>query len=91
MKSILLKFLTRNGEQAYHKVDAEGKDQSFMDKQIAKKVATDHVLSKKPLIIKIKIKISWLAVKVDLPKQIRQGLKKYGAEEDKDYTIEVRT
>lgn len=90
MKAIVLKFLTKNGEKAYHQVDAEGESQSKMDRAIGNRVASDHILSQDPLIVKIKIKIGWLAVKVNLPEQIEKGLLKYGAVKGTDYTMEVK-
>jgi len=90
MKEIVLKFKTEKGEKAYHKVDAEGKAQSFLERQIAKKVARDILISKKPLIVKIKIKVKRLAVQVKLDEQVEIALKKFGAVKGIDYELEVR-
>jgi len=89
MKEILLKFLTKRGEEAYAKVEAEGKAQSRLDRRIAKSVARDTVIQKSPLVVKIKIKIKRLAVQVQLDKQVVEALKKFGAKENKDFEIEV--
>jgi len=90
MNSIVLTFLTKKGEEAYRMVEKEGKKQSWRDRQIGKRVATDNVISKNPLIVKIDVKVDWLAVRVELDKQIALGLKNHGADIDKDYTMEVQ-
>jgi hypothetical protein len=90
MKLIVLKFLTKKGEEAYFKVESEGKKQSWKDKQIASHVAKDVVFSKSPLEVHVEVKIEWLAVQVQLDQQIIIGLKKHGAVIEKDYTLEVR-
>jgi len=89
MKEILLTFKTKLGRTAYSKVESEGKTQSFMDRKIARSVAKDEVVRKNPLVVRIKIKIKRLAIQINLPEQVEKGLKKFGAEKDKDYSIEV--
>lgn len=90
MKEIILRFLTKKGEEAFHKVEEEGKSQSYMDKKIGKAVAKEIILSKKPLIVNIKVKVKRLAVQVELDKQVIIGLEKYGAKQNIDYEMEVR-
>ena len=90
MKEIILTFKTKKGESAYHKVDAEGKTQSYMDRKIARAVARDNIISKDPLTVKIKIKVERLAIQVQLDEQIVEALKKKGAVQNKDYTMEIK-
>lgn len=89
MKAIILKFKTKKGEEAYHKVDAEGKKQPYMDRKISKSVAKDSILSKNPLVVKIKIKVKFLAVKIKLDHKVEEALQKFGAKKDIDYKLEV--
>lgn len=89
MKIIILKFLTKKGEDAYMKIMEEGKKQSWTDRQISKKVADDSITNTNPLVVEIRVKIPWLAVQVELDKQIITGLEKYKALLDKDYKMEV--
>lgn len=90
MKEIILKFKTAKGVKAYHEVDAEGKSRPYMERKIAKAVAKETIISKKPLIVKLKIKVKRLAVQAELHKQVVLGLKKFGAEQNTDYEMEVR-
>ena len=90
MKEILLSFLTEKGASAYRKITAEGDKQSWKDKKISNAVATDEVVSKNPLVVRIRVKINWLAVQVKLDEQTVLALEKHGAKKDKDFTIEVR-
>jgi len=87
--TILLRFKTKKGEDAYRKVEEEGKAQSYMDRKIGRAVARETVLSKKPLIIKIHVKVKRLAVRIKLDEQVTVGLAKHGAKLDTDYTMEV--
>lgn len=87
--NILMTFLTDKGCKAYYSVEAEGKKQSWKERQIANRVCEDRVINKDPLKVQIDVKIAWLAVQVDLPTQIEAGLEKFGAVKDKDYTMEV--
>ena len=89
MKLIVLRFLTVKGENAYWKIEEEGKRQSWKDRQIAKRVAEDKVVSEKPLVVRIVVKIPWLAVQVKLDEQVRVGLEKKGAREGTDFKLEV--
>lgn len=89
MKEIILTFKTEKGEQAYKKVDEEGKKQSFMDRKISKAVASDKVVSKNPLIVNISIKVQRLAVHVELDKKVKEALEKFGAVEGVDYSMKV--
>lgn len=90
MDKIILKFLTAKGEEAYRSVEEEGKRQPWKDRKIAEKVCTDKIISKNPLTVEINIKIGWLAVQVELDKQIVTGLDKFGAVQDKDYTMDIQ-
>jgi len=90
MKEILLNFLTEKGASAYRKITADGDKQSWKDKKIAKSVAEDEVVSENPLVVRIRVKINWLAVQVKLDEQTVMALEKKGAKKDKDFTIEVR-
>lgn len=89
MRSIILHFLTKKGVDAYKQTELEGGKQSWKDRAISNAVATDSVISEDPFIVKVKVKISWLGEKINLPFQIKQGLKKFGAKEKRDYLIEV--
>ena len=90
MKNILVRFKTKKGEDAYNKVREEGEKQSKFDKAVAKRVCREIIISQKPMILKMKIKIPRLAVACDLPKQVEAGLAKFGAKKDQDYTMEVQ-
>lgn len=90
MKTITLKFLTEKGVQAYHSVEEAGKKESWKNRQISKKVCTDHVINKDPLTIEIRVKIPRLAVQIDLPEQIRIGLAGQGAVPNIDYTMDIQ-
>lgn len=90
MKEIILKFKTPKGVKAYYEVDAEGKSRPYMERKISKAVATDSIISKKPLIVRIKIKVERLAIQAKLDEQIVTALEKKGAKKNKDYTMEVR-
>jgi len=90
MKEIVLTFKTPKGEKAYHEVDDEGKAQSYLERKIAKAVAKDSIISKDPLTVRIKIKVSRLAVQVKLDEQVVDALKKKGAVIGKDYDLQVR-
>lgn len=89
MKKIILKFLTRKGEEAYYKIEEEGKNQPWKDRKIAEKVCTDKVISKNPLIVETKIKIDWLAVQIQLDDKMIEGLQMFGAVKDIDYTMNI--
>lgn len=90
MKQIILNFLTEKGAEAYRKVDEAGQKESWKNRKIAEKVCTDRIVSTNPLIVEIDIKIAWMAVQINLPAQIKTGLAKFGAVQDKDYKIEVK-
>ena len=90
MKLIVLKFLTKKGEDAYFQAEADGKKQSWKDKRIASHVAKDNVVCKKPLEVHIQIKMETLAILVELDKQTVIHLNKYGAVIEKDYTMEIK-
>lgn len=90
MKKITLTFLTEKGIKAYEAVEEEGKRQSWKEKQISRKVCRDSVVCKDPLTVEIKVKIPRLAIQVDLPAQIKDGLNQKGAVIDKDYTMEIK-
>lgn len=90
VKEIILRFKTPKGEKAYWLVEEEGKKQSYMDRKIGRAVAKDTVLSKHPLIVKIKVKVKRLAKKVCLDDKVVEGLAKHGAKKDVDYEMEVR-
>lgn len=89
MKRILLQFLTPKGVKAYHQVDEAGKKESRMNRRITKTVFRDRTISENPLIIETEVKSPRLALTIDLPGQIKKGLAKYGAEQDRDFTMEV--
>lgn len=89
MKEILLRFKTKKGEDAYWKIDAEGKAQPKMDRRIANAVAKELILQKDPLVVKIKIKIKRLAVQVKFHEQVEEALKKCGAKKERDYDLQV--
>lgn len=90
MKELIITFLTERGEDAYRKVDEAGSHETGINKRIVKRVYKDKVLSEKPLIIWIGVKIPRLAVATELDKQIIRGLESYGAKIDIDFKIEIR-
>lgn len=90
MKTITLSFLTKKGEEAYQKVDFEGKSRPWRERKIGDLIAKDKVLSRNPLIVRIDIKMEVLAVQIEIDKNIISGLAKYGAELNKDYTMKIR-
>lgn len=87
MKKITLKFLTDNGINAYREIQKT--KSKLKDRMIVNALFTDKEISKDPLIIEINIKMSWMAVKIELDKQVIEGLKQKGAVKDIDYKIEV--
>ena len=89
MKQIIVYFLTKKGEQAYEQVIAAGDKESWTNKQISRMVAKDEILSKEPLSVRIKIKIPWLADKINMDQCIIQGLEKQGCTKGKDFKIGV--
>lgn len=89
MKQIILNFLTEKGAEAYRKVENAGKQESWKNRKISEKVCTDRIISKNPLVVEINIKIGWLAVQVQLPDKIKEGLAKFGAVQDRDYTMVI--
>lgn len=90
MKRILLKFLTEKGVKAYRQTEEAGKKESRMNRRIVKTVFRDKEVSQDPLTIEIEIKSPRLALTIDLPSQIKTGLEKLGAKQDKDFTMEVQ-
>lgn len=90
MNLIILKFLTEKGAKAYQKVDEEGKKESWQNRQIARRVARDRIVCQNPFTVEITIKIPRLAIQIDMPAQIEEGLSNYGAKLDRDYTMEVK-
>jgi len=89
MKEIVMIFKTKKGEKAYHEVVAMGKKQNFMERKITNAVASDSIISKNPLTVKIKIKTERLAVQVKLDEQIITALAKKGAKKSVDYDIMI--
>jgi hypothetical protein len=90
MKNIQLTFLTKKGDDAYHQIKLKGKGQSWRDRRISNSVASDSVVQESPLIVRIDVKIEWLAVQVGLDVQTEAALSQYGAKKDIDYTMEVK-
>lgn len=87
MRKITLTFITETGEKAYEQIEIEGKKQKFRDRKISESVTKDYVIGRNPLIVEVRIKIQWLAKKIELNEQIIDALKKYDAFIDVDYTI----
>lgn len=90
MKKIIVKFLTKKGEKAYHKVEEAGKQESKINKRIMKMIARDNTISKEPLTIEIEIKIPRLAIKAEMPEKIVEGLAKFDAVKGIDYTMDIQ-
>lgn len=90
MKLIILTFKTPLGDEAYKKVQEEGKKQSRMDRAIAKRVCKEVVIGNNPTVLEMRVKVPRLAVACELDKQVKTGLAKFGAVADKDYSMEVR-
>jgi hypothetical protein len=83
-------FKTKKGEDAYKKSCSEGKKENLLNKAIAKSAfGEDKVLSENPLVVEIRPKINWLALRVNLPQMVRDGLSKLGCIEQKDFIVEV--
>lgn len=89
MKEIKLIFKTKKGEEAYFKIEEEGKNQSGTDRRIVRRVAKDKTVSTTPLVVIVQIKIKRLAIALSLDEQIELALKKCGAKKNIDYTLEV--
>ena len=89
MKEILVTFLTDAGKKAYEEIELEGRKQSWHDRKVSNAVAVDEVVSQKPFVVRIKIKIGWLAEQVKLDEQTRMALLKKGLVENKDFKIKV--
>jgi hypothetical protein len=90
MKEIIINCLTEKGAEAYRLIDAEGEKQSWKDKKIAKALAEDEILSLNPLVVKVRVKIEWLAVQVRLDEQTVLAMEKKGAVKDKDFNVVVK-
>ena len=83
-----LVMLTDAGREAYKKVEEAGKKESFMNKQIVKKVLSEKVIEKNPLTVLIEVKIPRLAPVLNIAGQIEESMKKYGAVNTVDYMIQ---
>lgn len=90
MKEINITFLTNKGEEAYKSCDEAGKKLKRKDQAINNLVAKDFIISNDPLVIKIKIKISWLADLNNYDLLIIEGLGKFGAIRNIDYIMVVK-
>ena len=89
MKEILLTFKTKKGETAYKKSEEEGGKASRLEKRAVKCIFRDSITNKDPLTVLITIKSVRMAVQLDLTKQIEDGLAKFGAKKDRDYSMQV--
>lgn len=89
MREIIIRFLTKKGEEAYKKVSGVGGDEKRIHKKIVNRVFKEQIIKKNPLEIKIILKIPWLAEKTNLLGSIQSSLKKYSAQKNKDYKLEV--
>lgn len=89
MKEIVLSFLTPRGEAAYKEVEEEGKKESYMNRQIVRRVFRQQTVSENPLVIKIICKIPRLAEGIMIQNNIYDSLHKKGCVQDKDYTLQV--
>lgn len=86
MKKITVEIKTKKGEAAYDKISTQKR--SLSDKMIVNKVFREKIIQKKPFpVIEIKVLISWLAVQIDITKQIVDGMGQYRALRNIDYTI----
>lgn len=90
MKEIILTFKTLKGRRAYEKSEAEGKKRPKTERRMVRCLFKDTVVSKDPLTIRIKIRSERMAIQINLPKQIEDGLKKFGAVKEKDYSIQIK-
>ena len=90
MKEIVLIFKTEKGRKAYEESEAEGKKASAFEKRAVRCLFRDSVICKDPLTVQIRIKSERMTVQIDLPKQIEDGLSKFGAVKDKDYSMDVK-
>lgn len=87
---ITITFKTKKGEEAYKKSCEEGKKENFLNKAIAKTAfGEDKIIKENPLVIEIRPKIHWVALRVNLPQMVRDGLTKLKCVEGKDFTVEV--
>ena len=89
MKQITITFLTKNGEAAYHKTVGAGNKESFKNKIVMNRIATDKIIDENPLTVQIDIKIPWLADKAGFDGLIRAALENYGVKEGRDFKIKV--
>lgn len=87
MWKINIKFLTDKGVNAYSAISS--KQQTWQEKLILKKIFREVILSKAPLEIDIMIKIPRLAILIELPEKIKEGMEQYGARENIDYMVIV--
>ena len=83
-------FKTKKGENAYLKSCEKGKEENLLNKAISKTAfGEDKIIQENPLIVEIKPKISWVAIRTNLPNLIRDGLIKLGCLEGRDFLLEV--
>lgn len=87
MKEIIIKFLTTKGVDSYNKM--KDVKLNFTERNIEKIAFKQRIINEKPLTLHIKIKIEWLAIKIELDKKIKETLKNYGCEENKDFEMSV--
>jgi hypothetical protein len=91
MKNIKVMFLTEKGFIAYRKIEAEKTPWKF--RQIMKFIYKEKLMMGKNPYILIEFKRGIIqqkmAADMNLFENIPEGLSKYGAEKDTDYTIEV--
>lgn len=82
-----LQFLTEKGTKAYKEIKAQ--PSKWKDRVVIKKIFREKVTSEDPLTITIKAKIPWLAIQIELDKQIIDQMKLKGCDRDLDYTMEA--
>lgn len=87
---IEIEFKTKKGEDAYKKSCDEGKKESALNKAISKTAfGEDKIIKENPLIIEIRPKIAWVAMRVNLTQLIKDGLTKLKLTEGKDFIVRV--
>lgn len=90
MKEIILIFKTTKGVKAYEQSETEGSTKSKMEMRIVRCLFKDSIINRDPLTIQIKIKSERMAIRIDLPKQIENGLSKFGAKKGVDYELKIK-
>lgn len=86
MKGIKIFLLSDIGRKAYEENEKKGLRLPYLERKLMRKLFKEK---KEGDIITITTPAQAMAVQINLDEKVRQGMAKYGAEDGKDYKIEV--